>query len=262
MAYTTILFDVADGVATITLNRPDEVNTITLEFGKEINDAANRCANDPEIRAVILTANGKLFSGGGDLGEFAGQGEKLPNYLTDTTTFLHTAFSRFCRMDPPMVTAVNGTVAGGSLGLALAGDIVIAAESAKFTLAYTLAGLSADGGSTYILPRLVGLRKAQQLMLLNPRLTAEQARDAGLITEVVPSAQLMPRAQEVAGQLAAGPTLAHGTVKRLLADSFNNTMETQMEFESRGIIQTSMSNDGREGIDAFLHKRKPSFTGS
>ena len=262
MAYETILFDVADGVATITLNRPEQVNTITLEFGKEINDAANRCANDPGIRAVILTANGKLFSGGGDLGEFSSQGDNLPNYLAGTATNLHTAFARFCRMDPPLVTAVNGTVAGGSLGLALAGDIVIAADSAKFTLAYTLAGLSPDGGSTYILPRLVELRKAQELLLLNPRLTAEQARDAGLITEVVASAELLPRARQVAAQLADGPTVAHGTLKRLLADSLNNTMETQMEFEARGIIKTSMSNDGREGMDAFLNKRKPTFTGS
>jgi 2-(1,2-epoxy-1,2-dihydrophenyl)acetyl-CoA isomerase len=261
LPFETIQFDINEAVATITLNRPDAGNTVTLEFAQEFNQAANLCATDPAIRAVVLTARGKMFCAGGDLADFSSQGDNLGNYISQATTSLHFAIARLHQMDAPVVTAVNGMAAGGGLGVAMTGDIVIAGASAKFAVAYTAAGLSPDASTTYMLPRLVGLRRAQELIFTNRRLSAEEAMQIGLVTEVVADDELQVRATELATGLAVGATKAFGITKRLLASSFTSSMETQMENEARGIAASAPSRDGREGMDAFLNKRKPEFKG-
>jgi 2-(1,2-epoxy-1,2-dihydrophenyl)acetyl-CoA isomerase len=261
MEYRNIRFALADGVATITLDRPDAANAIDLALGRELMHAAIRCDEDPAVRAVLLTGAGKMFCAGGDLKSFAAQGDALPALLKELTTHLHAATSRFARMDAPLVVAVNGTAAGAGFSLAVSGDLVLIAESAKLTMAYTAAGLSPDGSSTWFLPRLIGMRRTQELMLTNRRLSAAEALDWGLVNQVVPDAELAAKATALALQLAAGPTRAFGTVKSLLATAFSESLETQMELESRGIAAMARGADGREGIEAFLAKRQPKFMG-
>ncbi len=258
-----LTFSVADSIATITLNRPNEANALSLRMAQDLHLVANHCDANAEIRAVILTATGKMFCAGGDIISFAKAGEGVNEMMRNMTTYLHAAIARFQRMNPPLIMAVNGTAAGAGLSIMLTGDIVLAASSAKFTMAYTGIGVSPDGSSSFFLPRIVGSLKAKEMMLLNPRYDAEQAKAMGLVTEVLPDDQLMARAQTLARQLAAGPTLAYGEVKRLLADSFNSSLETQMEYETRAIAGlTRYTHDAREGIKAFSEKRKPEFKGN
>jgi len=261
MAYDSLVFEVTEGVGLIRLNRPEDGNAITLEMAQELLEAASRCEEDPEVRSVVLTGSGKMFCAGGDLKVFAAHGDRVSSYMKKVTQAFHAAISRFNWMDAPVVGAINGTAAGGGLSLALATDIAIAAESAKFTMAYTRVGLSPDGGSTYFLARLVGLRRAKEMMLLNPVLSARQALEWGLINGVVADEQVMSTALETAQQLAHGPTLAFGATKRLLLAQAPAGLESQMEWESRAIAAMAGSPDGQEGMAAFLGKRTPKFTG-
>ena len=174
---------------------------------------------------------------------------------------LHMAISRFVRMDAPLVVAVNGAAGGGGMSFVLAADLVLAAESAKFTMAYTKAGLSPDGGSTYFLPRIVGVRRALELALTNRVLTAREAQEWGLVTRVVPDAALGADAAALAVQLAAGATRAYGAAKRLLHHSFAESLETQMELEAQAIAERARGADAREGMAAFIAKRAPRFEG-
>jgi 2-(1,2-epoxy-1,2-dihydrophenyl)acetyl-CoA isomerase len=261
MEFQNLRFELADRVATITLNRPDAANAIDLALGRELLHAAIRCDEDPNVRAVVLTGAGRMFCAGGDLKSFAAQGDTLPSLLKELTTYLHGATSRFTRMNAPLVVAVNGTAAGAGFSLAVSGDLVLMAESAVLTMAYTAAGLSPDGSSSYFLPRLIGLRRTQELMITNRRVSAAEALAWGLVTQVVPDAELASTAAGLARKLAAGPTRAFGTVKTLLASTFSESLETQMELESRGIAANASGADGREGIEAFVAKRAPKFSG-
>jgi 2-(1,2-epoxy-1,2-dihydrophenyl)acetyl-CoA isomerase len=261
MTYETILFEVKDQAAIITLNRPEAANGLNMTMGKELMHAAIRCDEDPGIRAVLLTGRGKFFSAGGDLKFFADFGDGLAKALKEMTVYCHSAASRFTRMDKPLVTAVNGAAAGMGMSFAICGDLVMAAESASFTAAYTAAALAPDGGMTYVLPRYVGLLRARELMLTNRRLSAKEALEWGLVNRVVPDAELMQEAEKLVRTLATGPTLSYGSVKRLLNGTFSQTLETQMEFEARAIVDMSKTADAREGVGAFLARRKPTFTG-
>jgi len=261
MSDDVLLLDVTAGVATITLNRPNAANGIDLPLGKALMLAAIECDENPEVRAVVLTGAGKMFCAGGDLKSFAGFGDALPAKLKELTTYLHAATSRFARMDAPLICAINGVAAGAGMSLAVSGEFAIAAESAKLTMAYTGAGLSPDGSSSFFLPRLIGLRRTQELMITNRRLSATEALEWGLLTKVVADEALLEEAQALASQLAQGPTRAYGQVKQLLATSFSETLETQLELESRGIAAMAGSLDGREGISAFVEKRAPKFRG-
>jgi len=258
--YQTLLFDVAGGVATITLHRPDEANAMNLAMTKDLMAAAIRCDGDPAIRAVLITGSGRMFSAGGDLKEFA-QVEDTGALLKQMTTYLHATISRLARMDAPVVIAVNGTAAGAGFSLAASGDYVIAGERARFTSAYTAAALSPDGSSTFFVPRSVGRRRALELMLTNRVLSAEEAAEWQLINRVVPDADLLREADEVAAHLASGPTLAFGRVKRMVLGSFSESLETQMEWESRNIADMAGTADTAEGIAAFVEKRRPIFKG-
>ncbi|MFT4997400.1 MAG: 2-(1,2-epoxy-1,2-dihydrophenyl)acetyl-CoA isomerase [Chitinophagales bacterium] len=259
--YENIQYQVKNSIATITLNRPNSANSINILLAQELNDVSIKIYSDDSIRAVIITGNGKMFSAGGDLASFAAYGDKISDGLRTITSALHSATSNFARMNKPVITAINGTAAGAGFSLAIAGDFAISADTAKYTLAYTGAGLSPDGSSTYVLPRLVGVRKAMELIITNRVLTAAEALDWGLISEVVATAELMSRANELATQLANGPSAAYGQVKNLLMSSFQNGYETQLQLESDGIANMASTSDGKEGIAAFLEKRKPNFTG-
>lgn len=261
MDFTTILFDATDGLATITLNRPDAANAMDITMSHELMMAAIECDENPAIRAVLITGTGKMFSAGGDLKSFIAT-ESMPHLLKEMTVYLHAAISRFARMDAPVVIAVNGTAAGAGFSLSMAGDLVLAAESAKFVSAYTASALSPDGSSTYFLPRAVGIRRAAELMLTNRRLTATEALDWQLITKVVPDGELMDEATALGKQLAAGPTLAYGRVKQMLLSTFGESLETQMEDEARNITDMSRSSDTAEGIQAFMEKRAPDYQGT
>ncbi|MHB8483875.1 MAG: enoyl-CoA hydratase/isomerase family protein [Nitrospiria bacterium] len=259
MKFKTVLFKVQDGVAHITLNRPEAANTINEEMGKDLMHAVNHCHDDPGIRALLISGAGALFSGGGDLKAFSSTGQRLPSLIREVTTSLHAALSRLTRMNAPVVAAIHGAAAGAGLSLAMACDMVIAAESARFTVAYTEAGLTPDGGLTYFLPRMVGIRRALELTLTNRIFSAKEAAEWGIVTRVVPDKELLREAMTLATRLAAGPTDAFGVSKRLLYSGWTETLETQMENESQGIAKSAGSEDAREGIRAFLEKRAPRF---
>jgi 2-(1,2-epoxy-1,2-dihydrophenyl)acetyl-CoA isomerase len=263
MTYEALTFEVADGVATITINRPEAANSLNLTLAEELLKVATKCDADPAIRAVLLTGSGKMFCAGGDVPTFAKIGDGIGEYMRHVTTGLHGAVARFARMDAPLIIAVNGVAAGAGMSIALTGDIIFAAASAKFTMAYTAIGMVPDGSSSFFLPRLVGPLKAKELILTNPRLSADEALALGIVTEVVADDELMERARACAAQLAAGPTKSYGAAKRLLADTFSNSLETQMELETRAISDLAQNtHDGREGIMAFAEKRKPDFRGN
>jgi len=259
MDYKTIIFAVRDGVAHLTLNRPDAANAINLELGQELYDAALRCDEDAAVRAVLISATGKMFCGGGDLKSFAAMKDDLPAHLKLLTHYIHGAVSLFGRMDPPVITAVHGSAAGGGLGLVFGADLVIAGESARLTMAYTRAALSPDASTSFFLPRLVGLGRALDLTLTNRVLSAREALELGIVSRVVPDAELPAAAEALARQMADGPTRAFGAAKRLLRDSFNDTLETHLQAEARTIAERSRSAESREGIAAFLEKRPPRY---
>ena len=261
VSYETLNFEVADGVATITLSRPDNANALTKRMGEELFDVANTCDWQKDIRAVVVTATGKMFCAGGDLKEFNAQGQDIAAFLTATATPLHMAITRFQRMDAPVVMAVNGTAAGAGFSLALSGDFVMAVPEAKFVAAYTASGLTPDGSSTYFLAKHVGLMRAKELVLTNRTLSAEEAQQWGIVSRVVPADDLMAEAGKLAASFAAGPTKAYGGSKRLLLTAFNAALETQLEDETVSIAQTSRTEDGRHGIDAFANRNKPTFKG-
>ena len=258
--YESILFDVADGVATITFNRPDQGNSMDLVVMRDLMHASITCDEDPGIRAVVVTGSGRFFSAGGDLASF-GATDDPASLIKEMTVYFHAAVSRFSRMNAPIIAAVNGMAAGAGFSFAAACDVTIAAESARFASQYTAASLSPDGSSTYFVPRMVGMKRALELMLTNRRLSAAEALDWGLVTEVVADDALMGRVGEIASEFASGATLAYGAVKRLLHDSLSSTLESQMETEAREIARLSRSRDGQEGVRSFLEKRAPEFRG-
>ncbi len=261
MQFKTLLFDVRDNVAHITLNRPEAANAINLELAKDLLYALMQCEEDPLIRAVLISGAGPMFCAGGDLKSLADKDENISHHLKELTTYLHVAMSYLVRMDPPAVAAVHGSAAGAGMSLACACDMVLAAESAGFTLAYTRLGLTPDGGATYTLPRLVGLKRTLELALTNRLLSAEEALNWGIVTRVVPEIELIKEATELAMRLAAGPTKAFGATKRLLQSGLADSFEGQMKNESRSISELARTEDGHEGISAFLGKRKPKFKG-
>ncbi len=261
MNYGLIDFDVRNSVAWITLNRPDAFNALNLDCMKELCDIANRCGLDRTIRAAVITGAGKAFCAGGDVHEFAQDPSRVDALLKELTGYLHIAISRFAWMDAPLIAAVNGVAAGAGLSLTAACDLVIAADTARFTSAYTQIGLSPDGGSTYYLSRLIGTRRAMELYLTNRTLSAQEALDWGLVNQVTPAGTLMSTATALAERLAQGPTRAYGVVKQLVLMAHNDSLESQMERESREIAPLSRSPDGVEGVRAFFQKRKPVFTG-
>jgi 2-(1,2-epoxy-1,2-dihydrophenyl)acetyl-CoA isomerase len=256
--YATIALEQSGPIARITLNRADAANAMNDTMTRELADAARRCDHGA-TKVVVLTGAGRFFSAGGDLRAIASSSSTAGHYVKTIADDLHRAISTFARMDAVLITAVNGVAAGAGFSLAVTGDLVLAAESATFTMAYTAAGLSPDGSSSYYLPRLIGVRRTQELMLTNRRLSAGEALQWGLLTEVVEDAELAARVDAVAQQIASGARQSASAVKKLVLMSFTSGLEEQMETEARLIAECADSADGNEGIDAFLQKRRPEF---
>lgn len=255
--FETLTLSRSGSIASIVLNRPDAANGMNDTLTRELAVAAAACDTD-ETKVVTITGAGRFFSAGGDLKSMAAAPEPGA-FVKGIADDLHRALSTFARMDAVVITSVNGTAAGAGFSLAVTGDLVLAAASAKFTMAYTKAGLSPDGSSSYYLPRLIGLRRTQELMLTNRTLSAAEALDWGLLTEVVPDEELAARTQAVASQMAATSRTSNGAVKRLLLGTYRTGLEEQMELESQCIRDSARSADGQEGIAAFVAKRPPTF---
>jgi 2-(1,2-epoxy-1,2-dihydrophenyl)acetyl-CoA isomerase len=255
--YETIKFEQSGPITRITLNRPDAANGMNDTMTRELAHAAARCDTEA-TKVVVLTGSGRFFCAGGDLKSFA-TAPSRGRFIKGVADDLHRTISTFARMDAVFIIAVNGVAAGAGFSLAVTGDLVLAAESASFTMAYTRAGLSPDGSSSYYLPRLIGITKTKELMLTNRTLPAQEAYQWGLVTEVVADAELTDRTNQLADQMAATARQSNGAVKALLLGTFKNGLEEQMELEGRLIAERAESADGREGIDAFLEKRKAEF---
>lgn len=261
MAYKALIHTVKGSVATITLNRPDRYNALNGQMVEELLEAVLACHEDRAVRAVVLTGAGQAFSAGGDVREFIEHTDTLALHIQQLLVSLHSAIASICRMSKPIIAGVNGVAAGAGMGLAMACDLAVAAESARFTMAYTKIGLPPDAGSSYFLPRLVGLRRAVELTFTNRVLTADEAKAWGLVNRVVPDAELVTAVDALANELAAGPTLALGWAKRLMFMSDQASLETHMENEAQFIGLSSQTADFREGMGAFAEKRTPIFSG-
>jgi 2-(1,2-epoxy-1,2-dihydrophenyl)acetyl-CoA isomerase len=258
----TVLLDFTDGVATLRLNRPDNGNAINPDMAADLAEAATQIAENTHVRAVLIAANGPNFTVGGDLTVFAGTGrEQLPNQLRRMIDSFHLAIERLTSIDAPIVAAVRGGAAGGGLGLLYAADIAVAADDARFAIGYGALGLTADGGNTWFLPRMVGMRRAQELFLLNRRLTAQEAFEFGLVSRLAPSDAVETEAAALAAKLATGPTRAYGAVRRMLRQSFETGLSDQLDAEKESLVAASGTSDAQEGIAAFVAKRRPQFRG-
>ena len=253
-------FERRGAVGWIRLSRPETGNAMDLQLLSELGDAMRQCEADASIRAVVLTGSGKFFCVGGALDTMRNPDE-LGLRIREMTFHLHSVIAALARMRAPVIAAVNGPAAGAGLSLAIACDVVIASESARFSSSYAAAGLPSDGGQSWTLPRRIGHGRAREMMLLDRRLTAGEAADWGLVNEVASPADLEARAGELAEKLAAGPTAAFGRIKGLLTDGDRSGLETQLELEARAMAKSVLSPDSQEGITAFLEKRAPVFKG-
>ena len=254
----TVLVDIRGEVAVVTLNRPETANTLNLAMGRDLLTAALRCEADPAVRAVVLTGAGKAFCFGGDLRGMTSSGTPIEPYLKELTTHLHAAIARFMRMDAPVIAAVNGTTAGAGVGLVAMADLAIMAAGAKISLAYTGVGLTPDGGTSFLLTRAVGAKRAMELIMTNRALTAAEALEWGLVNQVAPDTEVLDTALALAGKLAAGPKGAFGRSKRLVAAALG-ALESQLTLESETIAAQAATAEGREGIIAFFEKRKAQY---
>lgn len=247
-----------DGVATLTLNRPDQANSLDLPLATRLRDLAREVATDKEVRCVVLTGNGRMFCGGGDVGSFVEVSDRK-SYVTKLASTLHQAVLAFVAMPKPLVVRVNGPAAGAGMSLALLGDVVLAASSAHFSAAYTRIGMTPDGGMTWLLPRLIGLRRAQDMILTNRRVDAEEAEQLGLISRAVDAGSLDEECNAVAEGLASASTSAIAVSRALLWEGVTSTLSDQLAREAERIGEAADSADGREGVGAFLARRAPDF---
>lgn len=261
MSYNTILLAKADGLATITLNAPERLNAVSRKMIAELKDCWEELAADASVRAVMLTGAGRGFCAGADLAD----PDRAASATADSGAALEKYFNpviRLMRSIPkPVVSAVNGVAAGVGMSFALASDIAIAGKSASFLQAFARIGLLPDGGSTWFLPRLAGDQRARALAMLAPQIPAEKAKEWGLIWDVVEDAELMPKATEIALKLASGPTLALARIKEALNQSSGNDLSAQLDLERDAQRELGRSEDFKEGVAAFLAKRKANFKG-
>ena len=236
-------------------------NAISPQLAQELEEVARECDESESVRAVLLTGAGRIFCGGGDKSMAPHEPSRRSTYLKRINLFLHSAIQCFAKMRAPVVVAVNGPAAGYGMSLACAADIVLANESARFTMDYSRGGLTPGASSTYYLPRIIGLRRTMGLALTNRTLTAREAEAIGLVTRVMPDDQLIAEAKFLANELAHGPTRAYGGMKRLLYGAATNPLYEQMELKNQFITEMARSADAQEGFNALLAKRPPQFSG-
>ncbi|MFB4312708.1 enoyl-CoA hydratase-related protein [Actinomadura sp. 21ATH] len=257
----TVLYDLTDGVATITLNRPDAMNSLTVEMKEALGEAVRRAAGDDAVRAVLLTGAGRAFCAGQDLREHAanlaaGKG------LDDTVRkHYNPVVEGLAGMPKPVVAAVNGVAAGAGAALAFACDLVIASEKASFATAFTKIGLAPDSGMSWTLQRLVGRAKAAELLLLAEPVKAPEALELGLVSRLVPAGELAPAAVELARRLAAGPTRSYAAVKEALSHAASHDLTSSLETEAVLQDRCERTEDHRNATEAFLKKEQPVFQG-
>ena len=259
MTYDTIKLAKDQGLATLTLNAPDKLNAVSRRMIAEIKQAWEEIGGDGGVRAVLLTGTGRGFCAGADLSDpdrknDADSGSALDKFFNPVIRTMRT-------LPKPIVAAVNGVAAGVGMSFAMAADITIAAKSASFLQAFARIGLLPDGGSTWFLPRLVGEQRARALAMLAPQIPAEQAKQWGLIWDVVDDAELMPRATELARRLANGPTQSLARIKSAMNQASQNDLAQQLDLERDFQRELGRTEDFREGVAAFLAKRKAEFKG-
>lgn len=261
MAYETILYEVADGVGTITLNRPSKLNAFNDQMIGETTDAFKSAGRDAAVRCVVITGAGRGFSSGQDLGDFKERGEdvSIGEHLRHG---YHRLIRQMVALEKPIIGAINGVAAGAGCGVALAADIRIAADSASFILAFSRIGLIPDSGINWFLPRIIGYARAYEMAITADRVSAATALELGMVNRVAPAEQLPEITAAWARRLAYGPTLAFGLTKRGMMRSWDMTLDEALEYEAHLQEVAGRSQDNREGIAAFLEKRDARFTGS
>ena len=261
LKFETINFEIIENIAIIRLNRPNSYNSLNAKMAKELLEISYECDTNKKIRAIILTGEGdRAFCAGGDLKSFHETGN-VAKHLKMVTHDLHGAITKFSRMNSPLIVAVNGVAAGAGLSFVGFADLAIAKSSATFVSAYTKAGLTPDGSSSYYLPRIIGIRKYLELVMTNKVLSSKDALSWGLLNYVHDDKNFWDETLKLADNLSKGPTLAYGKTKRLIHNSLNSTLETQMELETKMIAESAETNDGQVGIKAFLSKEKTKFEG-
>jgi 2-(1,2-epoxy-1,2-dihydrophenyl)acetyl-CoA isomerase len=256
---STIIYTVEDGVATIKFNRPDVLNSFNREMAFAFQKALDAAASDKEVRAVIITGEGRSFSAGQDLEEVT-SGEKI-HIKNIVKEHYNPIITRIRELELPVVAVVNGVAAGAGANIALACDIVIASEKASFIQAFSKIGLIPDSGGTFILPRLIGWGRASALMIMGDKVSANDALQMGMIYKVVDPDELLGHAREIAAKLSKMPTKGIAYTKQALNSSFNNTLVDQLNMEERLQSAAGSTYDYNEGVNAFLEKRKPEFKG-
>jgi len=256
-----VLYSVADGVATITLNRPSVMNALDAGMIVELRAACERAEQDAAARAVVLCGAGPAFLAGGDVSYFRANLPRMPELAREGGEELHRAILSLRRAPKPVLAAVHGTVAGAGVSLMAAADLALAAEGTKFMLAYSRIGASPDGGATWLLPRLVGSRRALELMLLSDAVDAQDALRIGLVNRVVGAGQLADETRALARRLAQGATRALAETKRLVNESQDQTLSAQLGAEVEAFARCAGTRDFAEGVTAFVEKRKPDFKG-
>lgn len=252
-----VLKELKDGVGLLTLNRPEKLNALTGALLDELYQALREAQEDPGVRALLLTGAGRAFSAGQDLGEF---GEQKPDYEAHLRRY-NRVVEAMAALEKPLVVAVNGAAAGAGMSLALWGDYRLAAQEASFATAFVRIGLVPDSGMSFLLPRLVGLAKAQELLLLSPRLSAEEALALGLVHRMVPGERLLEEALAVAKELAQGPTRAYALTRKLLLETYRLSLTEALSLEAILQGEAGRTEDHEEGVRAFREKRPPRFQG-
>ena len=258
MAYSKIIYAVAEGVATITLNRPDKLNSFDRAMALETIEALDQARDDAAVRAILLTGEGRAFCAGQDLAEAIAPGTKIEDIIT---VQYNPIIRRLRALPKPVVCAVNGVAAGAGANIAYACDLTLAAESAVFIQSFIQIGLIPDSGGTFTLPRLVGMQRAFGQMILAPKVSAKEAEAQGMIWKAVPDAELMNEATTLAKKLATMPTKAIALTKDALNRSTFNNLDDQLDVENELQTVAGNSHDYREGVQAFLEKRKPVYRG-
>jgi 2-(1,2-epoxy-1,2-dihydrophenyl)acetyl-CoA isomerase len=251
-----------DGVGRLRLNRPEASNGMNVPFLRALHEAIMAAHGEPRLRVLLLAGEGPNFCAGGDIKTFASKGAGLPDYLREATSWLQTCTAGLLSLQVPVIASVHGYAAGGGgFGLVCASDIVLAGESARFLAGATRVGMAPDAGTSVTLPLLVGLRKAMEIILTNPVLTADEALAIGLVTRVVPDGELVAESLGLARSLAAGATRALGAAKRLVWSGLGSRVEAQLPEEARTVAELSGTADALEGLAAVIERRPPVFTG-
>lgn len=258
---TSMTCTIEAGVARVVLDQPDRGNPVDGTFCREIQWLATELSGRDEVRAVLMTGKGRFFSVGGDIRSFARSRAEVPSIVRTWTAGLHSAIARFMRMRAPFVVAAQGSIAGGSVSLAAAADLLYVVEDAGFTAGFPMIGFSADSGSTVTLTQRIGAARTKRFLLTNETIPAKEALAIGLCDYVASAEDLMPQAEAMAKKLAGGATQAYGGIKQLMLRARHQGLESQMEDEAQMLAAISASDDAWEGISAFQEKRKPDFRG-